>query len=165
MLFPLMIGVGAGVALERYYLAERRSKKFWEKMGKEDAKAEKSFDDEAKNSGETESIMDYINKAKKNHPQVAPRRAAAAILMKKLEDKEDGSISQETFEKTKAVVEEYCGIRKLEYDEGAKFIYGGEINEECPEKPVLDQEKLKCLSKEELILIAPKLKGLFKAEE
>ena len=68
-------------------------------------------------------------------------------------------------ERTKTVVEEYCGIRKLEYDEDAKSISGGEINEECPEKPVLDMEKLKCLSKEELILIAPKLEGLFNTEE
>ena len=33
------------------------------------------------------------------------------------------------------------------------------------ENPVLDMEKLKCLSKEELILIAPKLEGLFNTEE
>ncbi len=160
MLFPLMIGVGAGVALERYYLAERRIKKYWEKMGKEAEKAEKSFDD-AKNSGGTESIMDYINKAKKSHPQVVPRRAAATMLMKKLAGKEDGSISQETFEKAKAVVEEYCGIRNLEYDNEGGTIRRGEINEECPETPVLDVRKLICLTKEELILIAPKLKNLF----
>lgn len=161
MLFPLMVGVGAGVALERYYLAERRIKKYWEKMGKKAAKAEKSFDDDAKNSVGTESIMDYINKAKKNHPQVVPRRAAATMLMKKLAGKEDGSISQETFEKAKAVVEEYCGIRNLEYDNEGGSIRRGEINEECPEKPVLDVRKLICLTKEELILIAPKLKDLF----
>ena len=164
MLFPLMIGVGAGVALERYYLAERRIEKYWEKMKKEAAKAEKSFDDDVKNSGGTESIMDYINKAKKSHPQVVPRRAAAIMLMKKLEGKKDGSITQETFEKAKAVVEEYCGIRNLEYTEAGKTIYRGEINEECPETPVLDAAKLECLTKEELILIAPKLKELFTAE-
>ena len=70
----------------------------------------------------------------------------------------------ETFEKTKSVVEEYCGIRNLEYSEAGKTIYRGEINEECPETPVLDAAKLDCLTKEELILIAPKLKGLFAAE-
>lgn len=161
MLFPLMVGVGAGVALERYYLAERRIEKYWEKMKKEAAKEEKSFDDDAKNSGGTESIMDYINKAKKSHPQVVPRRAAATMLMKKLAGKEDGSISQETFEKAKAVVEEYCGIRNLEYDNEGGTIRRGEINEECPETPVLDVRKLICLTKEELILIAPKLKNLF----
>ena len=161
MLFPLMVCVGAGVALERYYLAERRIRKYLEKTGKDAEKAEKRFDDAAKNSGGTESIMDYINIAKKTHPQVVPRRKAATILMQKLAGKEDGSISQETFEKTKAVVEEYCGIRNLEYDSFGGSIRRGEINEECPETPVLDVRKLNCLTKEELILIAPKLKDLF----
>jgi len=87
------------------------------------------------------------------------------MLMIMLADEEDGTITKEIFDRTKTVVEEYCGIRKLEYDEDAKSICGGEINEECPEKPVLDMEKLKCLSKEELILIAPKLEGLFNTEE
>ena len=164
MLFPLMVGVGAGVALERYYLAKRRSKNFWEKMKKETEKKQKPIEDEAKDGKSAESIMDFINKAKKNHPQVVPRREAAVMLMKKLEGKEDGTISQETFEKTKAVVEEYCGIRNLEYSEAGKTIYRGEINEECPETPVLDAAKLDCLTKEELILIAPKLKDLFKVE-
>lgn len=161
MLFPLMIGVGAGVALERYYLAERRSKKFWEKMEKESAKVKR---EEAKDSKTAESIMDYINKAKRNHPQVVPRRTTAIKTMLKLEGKEDGPISRETFEKAKAVVEEYCGIRNLEYEEMGKTIRRGEINEECPETPVLDVHKLECLTKEELILIAPKLKDLFAAE-
>ena len=99
------------------------------------------------------------------HPAVVPRRTAAEKLMMKLEgsDKED-QISKETFEKTKAVVEEYCGIRKLEYNEELKTICGGEINEECPETPVLDVNKLEYLTKEELILIAPKLKDLFAAK-
>ena len=165
MLFPLMVGVGAGVALERYYLAKRRSKNFWEKIKKETGKKQKPVEDEAKGGKSAESIMDFINKAKKNHPQVVPRREAAAMLMKKLEGKEDGTISQETFEKTKAIVEEYCGIRNLEYSEAGKTIYRGEINEECPETPVLDAAKLDCLTKDELILIAPKLKDLYKVEE
>ena len=164
MLFPLMVGLSAGVALERYCLAKRRSKKFWEKMKKDTEKKQNPVEDEAKDGKTTESIMDYINKAKKSHPQVVPRREAAAMLMKKLERKEDGTISQETFEKTKSVVEEYCGIRNLEYSEAGKTIYRGEINEECPETPVLDVKKLECLTKEELILIAPKLKDLFAAE-
>ena len=164
MLFPLMVGVGAGVALERYYLAKHRSKKPWEKM-KKDAEKKQTVEDEAKNGKTAESIMDYINKAKKSHPQVVPRREAAALLMKKLEGQEDGTISQETFEKAKAVVEEYCGIRNLEYTESGKTIYRGEINEECPETPILDVQKLECLTKEELILIAPKLKNLFAAEK
>ena len=58
----------------------------------------------------------------------------------------------------------HCGIRNLEYSEEGKTIYRGEINEECPETPVLDVQKLECLTKEELILIAPKLKELFDAE-
>ena len=164
MLFPLMVGVGAGVALERYYFAKRRSKKFWEKMEKDAEKKQNSVEDETKDGKTTESIMDYINKAKKNHPQVVPRREAAMKLMKMLEGKEDGTISQETFEKTKVVVEEYCGIRNLEYTEASKTIYHGEINEECPETPILDVQKLECLTKEELILIAPKLKDLFATE-
>ena len=164
MLFPLMIGVGAGVALERYYLAERRSKKFWEKMEKESAKAKEVFEDGTKDTGTAESIMDFINKAKRNHPQVVPRRTTAIKIMLKLEGKEDGPISRETFDRSKAVVEEYCGIRNLEYEEMGKTIRRGEINEECPETPVLDVHKLECLTKEELILIAPKLKDLFAAE-
>ena len=165
MLFPLMIGVGAGVALERYYLAKRRSKKFWERMKKDTKIKQNPVEDEEKDGKSAESIMDYINEAKKSHPQVVPRREAAVMLMKKLEGKEDGTISQETFEKTKTVVEEYCGIRNLEYSEVGKTIYRGEINEECPETPVLDAAKLDCLTKDELILIAPKLKDLYKVEE
>lgn len=164
MLFPLMVGVGAGIALERYYFAKQRSKKFWEKMEKDAEKKQNSVEDETKDGKTTESIMDYINKAKKSHPQVVPRREAAIKLMKMLEGKEDGTISQETFEKTKVVVEEYCGIRNLEYTEASKTIYHGEINEECPETPILDVQKLECLTKEELILIAPKLKDLFATE-
>lgn len=163
MLVPLMVGVGAGVALERYYLAKRRSKNFWEKMKKDAEKNQNAFEDDEKDGKTAESIMDYINKAKKSHPLVVPRREAAMKLMKKLEGKEE-TISQETFEKTKSVVEEYCGIRNLEYSEEGKTIYRGEINEECPETPVLDVQKLECLTKEELILIAPKLKELFDAE-
>ena len=158
MLFPLMVGVGAGVTLERYYLAERRSKKLWEKMKKEATKEKSNYKDGAKDS---ESIMDYINRAKRSHPQVRPRRTAAIKIMMILEGKENGSISRKTFEKAKAVVEEYCGIRNLKYEELGETILGGEINEECPEKPVLDVHKLECLTKEELILIAPKLKDLF----
>lgn len=153
MLFPLLIGVAAGVALERYYLSEDKDCKEKEKV-KEDVKAKA---EDAKSS-----IMDFINSAKRNHPVLLPRHGAAKKLMLLLEGDGDGTITKETFERTKTVVEEYCGIRKLEYDEGAKSICGGEINEECPEKPVLDQDKLKCLSREELILIAPKLEGLFK---
>ena len=164
MLFPLMVGVGAGVALERYYFAKQRSKKIWEKMKKDAEKNQNSVEDDEKDGKTAESIMDYINKAKKSHPLVVPRREAAMKLMKKLEGKEEKTISQETFEKTKSVVEEYCGIRNLEYSEAGKTIYRGEINEECPETPVLDAAKLDCLTKEELILIAPKLKGLFAAE-
>lgn len=158
MLFPLMIGVGAGVALERCYLEKCRRKKFWEEM---ERKYEKVKEEEAKGDGTGESIMDYINKAKRSHPQVVPRRTAAIKTMLKLEGKEDGSISREMFEKAKTVVEEYCGIRNLEYEEICKTIRRGEINEECPETPVLDVHKLECLTKEELILIAPKLKDLF----
>ena len=158
MLFPLLIGVAAGVALERYYLSDEADKGCKEKEKvKEDVK-EKA--EEAKSS-----IMDFINSAKRHHPVLLPRRGAAKKLMLLLEGDGDESISKETFEKTKTVVEEYCGIRKLEYDENAKSVCGGEINEECPEKPVLDMEKLKCLSREELILIAPKLSGLFKTEK
>jgi hypothetical protein len=130
-------------------------------MEKEAAKEKSKYEDGAKSSETAESIMDYINKAKKNHPQVAPRRTAAIKTMLKLEGKEDGPISREIFDKTKAVVEEYCGIRNLEYEEAGKTICRGEIDEDCPETPVLDVRKLNCLTKEELILIAPKLKDLF----
>ena len=157
MLFPLLIGVAAGVALERYYLSDEADEGCKEKEKvKEDVKAKA---EEAKSS-----IMDFINSAKRHHPVLLPRRSAAKKLMLLLEGDGDGTITKETFEKTKDVVEEYCGIRKLEYDENAKSVCGGEINEECPEKPVLDMEKLKCLSPDELILIAPKLTGLFKTE-
>ena len=157
MLFPLLIGVAAGVALERYYLNDEADKSCKEKENvKEDVKA--------KSEEIRSSIMDFINSAKRHHPVLLPRRSAAKKLMLLLEGDGDGTITKETFEKTKDVVEEYCGIRKLEYDENAKSVCGGEINEECPEKPVLDIEKLKCLSREELILIAPKLTGLFKPE-
>lgn len=155
MLFPLLIGVAAGVALERYYLSEDKGCNEKEKV-KEDVK-EKA--EEVKSS-----IMDFINSAKRRHPVLIPRRNAAKKLMLMLEGS-DGTITKDTFEKTKTVVEEYCGIRKLEYDEGSKSICGGEINEECPEKPVLDTDKLECLSKAELILIAPKLEGLFSADK
>lgn len=158
MLFPLLIGVAAGVALERYYLSDEADKGCKEKEKvKEDVKAKA---EEAKSS-----IMDFINSAKRRHPVLLPRRETAKKLMIMLASEEDGTITKEIFDRTKTVVEEYCGIRKLEYDEDAKSICGGEINEECPEKPVLDMEKLKCLSKEELILIAPKLEGLFNTEE
>ena len=155
MLFPLLIGVAAGVALERYYLSEDIDSKEKEKV-KEDVKAKA---EETKRS-----IMDFINFAKRHHPVLLPRRNAAKKLMLMLEGS-DGTITKDTFEKTKTVVEEYCGIRKLEYDEGSKSICGGEINEECPEKPALDTDKLECLSKAELILIAPKLEGLFSADK
>ena len=158
MLFPLLIGVAAGVALERCFLSDEADKGCKEKEKvKEDVKAKA---EETKSS-----IMDFINSAKRHHPVLLPRRGAAKKLMLLLEGDGDGSITKETFEKTKTVVEEYCGIRKLEYDENAKSVCGGEINEECPEKPVLDLEKLKCLSREELILIAPKLAGMFKTEK
>ena len=155
MLFPLLIGVAAGVGLERYYLSEDKGCNEKEEV-KEDVK-EKA--EEVKSS-----IMDFINSAKRRHPVLIPRRNAAKKLMLMLEGS-DGTITKDTFEKTKTVVEEYCGIRKLEYDEGSKSICGGEINEECPEKPVLDTDKLECLSKAELILIAPKLEGLFSADK
>lgn len=158
MLFPLLIGVAAGVVLERCFLSDEADKGCKEKEKvKEDVK---EGVEEAKSS-----IMDFINSAKKHHPVLLPRRGTAKKLMIMLAGEEDGTITKETFDRTKTVVEEYCGIRKLEYDEEAKSICGGEINEECPEKPVLDQEKLKCLSREELILIAPKLAGLFKTKE
>lgn len=158
MLFPLLIGVAAGVALERYYLSDEVNTSCKEKEKvKEDVKAKA---EETKSS-----IMDFINSAKRHHPVLLPRRSAAKKLMLLLEGDGNGTITKETFESTHAVVEEYCGIRKLEYDENAKSVCGGEINEECPEKPVLDIEKLKCLSREELILIAPKLAGLFKTEK
>jgi hypothetical protein len=156
MLFPLLIGVAAGVALERYYLSEDIDSKENEKV-KEDVKAKA---EETKRS-----IMDFINFAKRHHPVLLPRRNAAKKLMLMLEGDGDETITKETFEKTKTVVEEYCGIRKLEYDEGSNTVCGGEINEECPEKPVLDSDKLECLSKAELILIAPKLEGMFKADK
>ena len=80
----------------------------------------------------------------------------------KLEGTEkEGTISRESFDRAKVVVEEYCGIRELEFDEKNKTVCGGEIDEECPEKPVLDAHKLEYLTKEELILIAPKLQDLF----
>lgn len=158
MLFPLLIGVAAGVALERYYLSDEADKSCKEK--------EKVNEDvKAKSEEIRSSIMDFINSAKRHHPVLLPRRSAANKLMMLLEGDGEGTITKETFEKTKTVVEEYCGIRKLEYDEGTKSVCGGEINEECPEKPVLDLEKLKCLGREELILIAPKLAGLFKTEK
>ena len=161
MLFPLLIGVAAGVALERYYLAEKDA----ECKAKEKKKDEPKAKEEEKKNEQTSSIMDFINKAKQRHPAVVPRRIAAKKLMMKLEgsDKEE-QISKETFEKTKAVVEEYCGIRKLEYDEEEKTVCGGEIDEECPETPILDSAKLDCLTKAEVILIAPKLKDLFMDE-
>ena len=155
MLFPLLIGVAAGVALERYYLSEDIDSKEKENV-KEDVKAKA---EETKRS-----IMDFINFAKRHHPVLLPRRNAAKKLMLMLEGSDEG-ITKEIFDRTKSVAEEYCGIRKLEYDEGSKSICGGEINEECPEKPVLDMNKLECLSKAELILIAPKLEGLFKADK
>lgn len=157
MLFPLLIGVAAGVALERNYLSDEADKgcKKKEKV-KEDVK-EKA--EEAKSS-----IMDFINSAKRRHPVLIPRRNAAKELMLMLEGSDEG-ITKETFDRTKTVVEEYCGIRELEYDESSKSVCGGEINEECPEKPVLDTKKLECLSKAELILIAPKLDGLFKVDK
>ena len=158
MLFPLLIGVAAGVALERCFLSDEADKSCREKEKvKENVK---EGVEEAKSS-----IMDFINSAKRHHPVLLPRRGTAKKLMIMLAGEEDGTITKEIFDRTKTVVEEYCGIRKLEYDEDAKSICGGEINEECPENPVLDMEKLKCLSKEELILIAPKLEGLFNTEE
>ncbi len=160
MLFPLLIGVAAGVALERFVLAEKKE----ESKGKKKKEKDDNNDD-GKDSDWTGSIKDYINKAKQNHPAAVPRRATAKKLMMNLESTEkDGTISKETFERAKAVVEEYCGICKLEYDEKNNTICGGEINEECPETPVLDVNKLECLTKEELILIAPKLKDLFENE-
>ncbi len=156
MLFPLLVGVAAGVALERYYLSDEVDKSCQEKV-KEDVKAKA---EETKSS-----IMDFINSAKRHHPVLLPRRGAAKKLMLLLEGDENGTITPKTFERTKTVVEEYCGIRKLEYNEDSKSVCGGETNEECPEKPVLDLEKLKCLSRKELILIAPKLAELFKTEK
>lgn len=158
MLFPLLIGVAAGVALERCLLSNEADNGCKEKEKVKEEVKEKA--EEAKSS-----IMDFINSAKKHHPVLLPRRGTAKKLMIMLAGEEDGTIAKETFDRTKTVVEEYCGIRKLEYDEAAKSICGGEINEECPEKPVLDSDKLECLSKAELILIAPKLEGLFSADK
>ena len=146
MLFPLLIGVAAGVALERCFLKDEADNGCKEKEKVKEEVKEKA--EEAKSS-----IMDFINSAKKHHPVLLPRRGTAKKLMIMLAGEEDGTITKETFDRTKTVVEEYCGIRKLEYDEAVKSICGGEINEECPE------------SREELILIAPKLKGMFKTEE
>ena len=162
MLFPLMIGVALGVTLERHYLSDKKEE-CKDKKKKDENGTEK--DDDSKDSDWRGSIKDYINEAKQNHPAAAPRRAAARKLLMKLEGLENVEIiSKETFERAKDVVEEYCGIRKLEYNEVLKIICGGEINEECPETPVLNVHKLECLTKEELILIAPKLKDLFADE-
>ena len=158
MLFPLLIGVAAGVAIQNF-------------LSDDDAKGCKKKDklndnvvtgEEGECNGKG-SIMDFINEAKKHHPALRIRQAAAEKLMLKLEGAED-EITKETFARSKAVVEEYCGLRKLEYDEEDKTICGGEINEDCPENPTLDSAKLDCLTKEELILIAPKLKDMFKTE-
>lgn len=158
MLFPLMLGVAAGVVLERYYLSEKKDKS----KSKDKKKTKCNATDEVNDGKWDGTIMDYINQAKQRHPAVVPRRVAAMKIMTMLEDPEkEGKITKETFERAKAIVEEYCGIRKLEYDDEAKTVCGGEINEECPENPVLNINKLGCLSKEELILIAPKLKSLF----
>ena len=157
MLFPLVIGVAAGVAIQKFLLDD--DKKCNKKKSKE--KNAGNSDETIVEDGEKESIMDFINTAKRKHPALGSRRSAAEKLMLILEGSEK-EISQEMFERAKAVVEEYCGLRKLEYDEETKTIFGGEINEECPETPVLDGAKLDCLTKEELILIAPKLKDLFK---
>lgn len=157
MLFPLLIGVAAGVALGRYVLAdgeeECKDKKKKNKGGEKDDGQENDW---------TGSVKDYIRKAKQSHPAAVPRRATAKKLLMKLEGTEkEGTISKESFDRAKAVVEEYCGIRALEFDEKNKTVCGGEIDEECPEKPVLDAHKLEYLTKEELILIAPKLQDLF----
>ena len=161
MLFPLVIGVAAGVAIQKYLLDDETCCKKKEKEKKADGPGEDEKEESAKSS-----IMDFINNAKRKHPALGTRRAAAKKLLLKLEGtEEEGNVSRETFDRTKTVVEEYCGLRNLEYDEETKTICGGEINEECPETPVLDSAKLDCLTKEELILIAPKLKELFKTEE
>jgi len=159
MLFPLVIGVATGVAIQKYLLDD-------ETCCKKKEKEKIVSDSGAKEKGESvkSSIMDFINNAKKQHPALGTRHASAKKLLLKLEGSEK-EISKETFKQAKAVVEEYCGLRKLEYDEETKTICGGEINEECPEVPVLDSAKLDCLAKEELILIAPKLKDLFKTGE
>ena len=159
MLFPLVIGVAAGVAIQKYLLDDETCCKKKEKEKKADEPGKDEKEESAKSS-----IMDIINNAKRKHPALGTRRAAAKKLLLKLEGSEE-EISKEAFERAKSVVEEYCGLRKLEYDEETKTICGGEINEECPEEPALDSAKLDCLAKEELILIAPKLKDLFKTEE
>ena len=161
MLFPLMAGVAVGVALERHYLAGKDA----QSKSKERNKENPGEKDDGKEKDWTGSVKDYIRKAKQSHPAAVPRRATAKKLLMKLEGTEkEGTISRETFDRAKAVVEEYCGIRALEYDEKNKTVCGGEIDEECPEKPVLDAHKLEYLTKEELILIAPKLKDLFADE-
>ena len=161
MLLPLLIGVAAGVALGKYVLADGEEE-CKDKKKKKDKGGE--MDDGQENDW-TGSVKDYIRKAKQSHPAAVPRRATAKKLLMKLEGTEkEGTISRETFDRAKAVVEEYCGIRALEYDEKNKTVCGGEIDEECPEKPVLDAHKLEYLTKEELILIAPKLKDLFADE-
>lgn len=161
MLFPLLIGVAAGVALEKYVLADGEEE-CKDKKKKRDKGGE--MDDGQENDW-TGSVKDYIRKAKQSHPKAVPRRATAKKLLMKLEGTEkEGTISRETFDRAKAVVEAYCGIRALEFDEKNKTVCGGEIDEECPEKPVLDANKLEYLTKEELILIAPKLKDLFADE-
>lgn len=157
MLFPLMIGVAAGIAIQRCFLDDEE-----DKCCKQKEKERVSCDavDADKEGDVKSSIMDFINKAKQNHPEVVPRRNTAVKLLQILAGKEK-EITFENFDRAKAVVEEYCGIRKLLFDEENKTVCGGEINEECPETPVLDVHKLECLTKEELILIAPKLKDLF----
>ena len=158
MLLPLLIGVAAGVALGKYVLADEKEG-CKDKKKKKDDPGEK---DDGKENDWTGSVKDYIRKAKQSHPAAVPRRATAKKLLMMLEGTEkEGTISRESFDRAKAVVEEYCGIRKLEYDEKNKTICGGEIDEGCPENPVLDAHKLEYLTTEELILIAPKLQDLF----
>ena len=158
MLFPLLIGVAAGVSLRKYVLADGEEE-CKDKKKKKDKGGE--MDDGQENDW-TGSVKDYIRKAKQSHPAAVPRRATAKKLLMKLQGTEkEETISRETFDRAKAVVEEYCGIRELEFDEKNKTVCGGEIDEECPEKPVLDAHKLEYLTKEELILIAPKLQDLF----
>ena len=105
MLFPLLIGVAAGVALERYYLSDEADKGCKEKEKvKEDVKAKA---EEAKSS-----IMDFINSAKRRHPVLLPRRETAKKLMIMLAGAEDGTITATT-ETAIINIECICALRCL----------------------------------------------------
>ena len=103
MLFPLMAGVAVGVALERHYLAGKDA----QSKSKERNKENPGEKDDGKEKDWTGSVKDYIRKAKQSHPAAVPRRATAKKLLMMLEGTEkEGTISRESFDRAKAVVEE-----------------------------------------------------------